>query len=76
MQFQRKWKAGRLMKATPKQQLGFLARDVLPLLEAIHAGYDYDPGDSDLSDEQPIWVRIPLGEYRRAFRLAHELREL
>ena len=61
------------MKASPEQQLGFLSRDVLPLLEAVHAGYEYDPGSSDLDDEQPIYVRIPLGEYRRARRLRHEL---
>ena len=63
------------MKASPEQQLGFLSRDVLPLLEAVHAGYDYDPGSSDLDDEQPIYVRMTLGEYRRASRLLRELRK-
>jgi hypothetical protein len=63
------------IKATPEQQLGFLSRDVLPLLDAVHAGYDYDPGSSDLDDEQPIHVRMTLGDYRRASRLRHELRK-
>lgn len=29
-----------MKKATPEQQLRFLARDVLPLLRAVAAGYD------------------------------------
>ena len=62
------------MKAIAEQQLGFLMRDVLPLLEATVAGYHYDPGDSDLDNEQPINVRLTLGEYRRASRLMLELR--
>jgi hypothetical protein len=57
------------MKATPEQQLWFLARDVLPAIKAIVDGYDYNPGDSDLDNEQPIHVRMTLGDYRRAFRL-------
>ena len=61
------------MKVTPEQQLGFLERDVLPLIDAVCAGYDYDPGSSDLDDEQPIIVRITLGAYQRARRLRHEL---
>lgn len=64
------------MKTTAEQQLAFLARDVHPLLSAITAGYAYDPGDSDLDDEQPIHVRLTLGEYRRMRRLAHELKDL
>ncbi len=50
-----------------------LQKDVVTLLDAVCAGYDSDPGDSDLDDEQPIWVRIPLGQYRLARRLRHEL---
>ncbi len=61
------------MKATDKQQLWFLARDVLPLLKAVCAGYSYDPGDSDLDNEQPIHCRMTLGDYRRASRLKYEL---
>ena len=61
------------MRATPEQQLGFLVRDVLPLVRAVVGGFVDDPGTSDLDNEQTIWVRVPLGEYRRAVRLAHEL---
>ncbi len=61
------------MKATDKQQLGFLVRDVLPVLVAVAKGYSYDPGDSDLDNEQPIHVRMTLGDYRRASRLRYEL---
>ena len=61
------------MKATAEQQLRFLKRDVTPLIRAITKGMEYDPGHSDLDDEQPINITIPLGEYRRAVRLAYEL---
>ena len=61
------------MKVTPEQQLHFLERDVTPLVRAVVNGMDYDPGHSDLDDEQPIHVFIPLGEYRRARRLLYEL---
>ena len=61
------------MKATPEQQLHFLMGDVLPLLRAVDQGYTYDPGSSDLDDEQPIHVRMTLGDYRRALRIKHEL---
>ncbi len=64
------------MKATPEQQLMFLVRDVLPCLDAICKGYTYDPGDSDLDDEQPINVRMTLADFRRARRLRSELRLL
>ena len=47
--------------------------DVLPLIKAVANGMEYDPGHSDLDDEQPVHVVIPLGEYRRAVRLLHEL---
>lgn len=61
------------MKATDKQQLGFLIRDVSPLVIAVTDGYSYDPGDSDLDDEQPIHFRMTLGDYRRASRLKYQL---
>ena len=64
------------MKATSKQQLGFLSRDILPALLAITEGYDYTPGDSDLDDEQPIHVRMTLGDYRRARRVASQLEQM
>ena len=35
---------------------------------AVVVGYDYSPGDSDLDDEQPIHVRMTLGDWRRASR--------
>lgn len=62
------------IKVTAEQQLGFLERDTLPLIEAVCRGYTYDPGSSDLDDEQSIVVRMALGEYRRALRLAYQLR--
>ncbi len=46
---------------------------VLPILRAVCDGYSYDPGDSDLDNEQPITVRMTLGDYRRASRLKWEL---
>ncbi len=61
------------LRATDNQQLGFLIRDVLPVLRAVCTGYVYDPGSSDLDDEQVIHARITLGDYRRASRLKHEL---
>ena len=61
------------IRVTPEQQLGFLSRDITPLVRAVVKGMDYDPGHSDLDDEQPVHVCIPLGEYRRARRLLYEL---
>jgi len=61
---------------TADQQLGFLVRDVMPVLVAVAGGYNYDPGSSDLDDEQPIHVRITLGDYRRASRLKYELERI
>jgi len=63
------------MKATAEQQLGILIRNVHPLLIAITDGYGYDPGDSDLDDEQSINVRMTLADYRRAYRLLQEVRK-
>lgn len=61
------------MKATPEQQIQFLSRNILPVLKAVCEGFTYDPGHSDLDDEQPIHVRMTLGDYRRASRLKHEV---
>ena len=61
------------IKVPPETQLHFLERNVFPVLNEIILGYDYDPGSSDLDDEQPIHVRISLGAYRRARHLQHEL---
>ena len=61
------------MKVTAEQQLGFLVRDVTPVVKAIVQGFDYDPGHSDLDNEQPIHVRMSLGEWRHARRILYEL---
>ena len=61
------------IRVSTEQQLGFLVRDVLPLVKAVVEGMTYDPGHSDLDDEQPIRVSMTLGEYRRAVRLLYEL---
>ena len=61
------------MRATAEQQVRFLARDVLPIVKAVCEGFTPDPGTSDLDNEQPVHITIPLGEYRRAVRLLHEL---
>ena len=47
--------------------------DLLLTLLSVEEGYRYTPGDSDLDDEQPIHVRMTLGDYRRAIRLKHSL---
>jgi hypothetical protein len=44
---------------------------LLSLAGVIREGYDYDPGSSDLDDEQPIHVRMTLGDYRKARRVVH-----
>ena len=61
------------IKPSIEQQLIVLVRDVTPLVRAVKDGFDYDPGHSDLDDEQPIHVSMTLGEYRRASRLLYEL---
>ena len=45
---------------------------MLSILKAVFNGYTYDPGDSDLDDEQPISVSITLGDYRKVTRLLKE----
>jgi hypothetical protein len=67
------WEDTMSVRITAEQAIRFLSRDVLPLLQAVKDGYDYDPGDSDSDDEQPIRVSITLGEYRRAVRLLPEV---
>ena len=63
------------MKVTTEQQYHILIRNVLPLLESLVSGYTYDPGSSDLDNEQPIHVIMTLGEYRKASNLVYELRK-
>lgn len=58
---------------TPEQYVEFLIKRITPSFKAIVGGYIYDPGDSDLDDQQPISVRMTLGDYRRATHLLHEL---
>ncbi len=48
-------------------------RAAIPFLKIIVDGYNYDPGDSDLDNEQPISVRMTLGDYRRASGLLREI---
>ncbi len=60
---------------TPEQQLRNLARNVAPLLQAVVDGYPYNPGDSDLYNEQIIHVRMTLGDYRRASGLLYEVKK-
>jgi hypothetical protein len=64
------------VKVTSEEQLAFLSRNVLKVLSGVVAGYAYDPGDSDLDNEQPITVRMNLGEYRLAGHLKSELEKL
>jgi len=49
-------------------------RAAISFLKIIVDGYSYDPGDSDLDNEQPISVRMTLGDYRKALRLLHEVK--
>ena len=51
----------------------WLESEQLSLVKAICSGFEYNPGHSDLDDEQPIHVSMTLGDYRRAKRLQHEL---
>ena len=36
------------------------------IIAAVVSGFTYDPGHSDLDDEQPINVRMTLGDWRKA----------
>lgn len=38
-------------------------------LRPFFDGFSYDPGHSDLDNEQPISVRVQLGDWRRARRV-------
>jgi hypothetical protein len=49
---------------------------IIKVLDAVVNGMTYDPGHSDLDDEQPVAVWMTLGDYRRASRLKYELREI
>jgi len=43
-----------------------LALALYATAQAVINGYDYTPGDSDLDDEQPIYISMTLGDYRKA----------
>ncbi len=62
-------KADSLSKAIDRQN-----ESVISVLKAVADGMDYDPGHSDLDNEQPINVSMTLGDYRKAKRLLYELR--
>ncbi len=49
---------------------------MIRVLEAVVAGFIYDPGHSDLDNEQSINVRMTLGDYRRATNLLHEVKKV
>ena len=55
-----------------KLHLVLAAQDLLNDVRGVLSGYDTDPGTPDLADEQPICVRMTLGEYRRMKRHAWE----
>lgn len=61
---------------TNDQFLGALLKDLRPLVKAVVDGFTPDPGTSDLDNEQPIHVTIPLGQYRRARMFLHQLEKL
>ncbi len=56
------------MQATDRVTAILLARAIVNGLLNI-------PGCGDLDDEQPIIVRMTLGDYRRARRLSYQLEE-
>ena len=50
-------------------------RAAVSFLQIIVDGFTYDPGHSDLDNEQPISVRMTLGDYRRASNLLYEVKK-
>lgn len=61
------------VKMNDGEQLRILGSNTQLLCKAIVDGFLYDPGHSDLDNEQPINVRMTLGDYRRASGLLYEL---
>lgn len=43
--------------------------EMIEIVKSVAAGFECDPGYSDLDDEQPINVTMTLGDFRRACRL-------
>ncbi len=64
------------VKFTVEQQYHTLIRNIIPLLESMQSGFTYDPGHSDLDNEQPIHVRMTLGDYCRATNLLYEVKKV
>ncbi len=50
-------------------------RDINQVLSAVVNGFTYDPGHSDLDNDQPINVRLTLGQWRVANRLLTQLKD-
>lgn len=56
---------------TTQQQLHIALQRIAELEKAAQPfrdGFTYDPGHSDLDNEQPIHVRVALGDWRRLNR--------
>lgn len=60
----------------PKPRIVAMLRRLAELSVAIEAGFQSDPGTSDLDDEQPICVWMTLKEYRAACQLNHQTKYL
>ena len=54
-------------------ELHWRVKSLEEALADVVSRFEDHPGISDLDDEQPITVRMSLGEYRRATRLYYEL---
>lgn len=50
------------------QKLERLTEAALPFVR----GFNHDPGQCDLDNEQPINVRVTLGDYRKLIRILNE----
>lgn len=54
---------------TAQEFTAWQTKAIFKLVFAVCKGFTYDPGHSDLDDEQPIHVQMTLGDYRRAVQL-------
>jgi hypothetical protein len=55
-----------------EKRLRSISNNLFAVARAVAYGFTSDPGTSDLDDEQPIDVRMTLGEWRKARRLVTE----